>query len=449
MENAGREVGRFVRERYGLRKRVGVFCGTGNNGGDGFAAARWLSVDRHFVTVCLLGKPGVIRTQEARLQWQVLEKMDGVRKLVLTDSRQLEEHSTEFEKFDVVLDCLLGAGQESEPREPIRSAVQKINSLPAKVIAVDVPTGFGSPVAVKPEVTLSLCLPKTPSAKTISIGIPDGFLSLTGPGHVQALCFPLSESHKGENGRVLVIGGSKEFHGAPINSVKAATHFADLVFFSSTRENGKLLEKMKLASTDFIALKPKAIEKAVAGVDCVLIGPGLETGAAGKRLVNNLLRKFAHNKDASLNKKFVLDAGALRVVDNHLLNEFVCVTPHTNEFQSLFGAVASPEACGQMAKRFKCVVLLKGKTDYIANAEGKLMRNFTGNEGMTKGGTGDVLAGLLAAFACKNDLFLAACAAAWANGFTGDLLKERKGTGFNASDLVEELPRAVKLGREF
>ncbi len=451
MENAGRELARFVREKYGMRKRIGVFCGTGNNGGDGFAAARWLSIDRHFVTVFLLGKPDEIRTAEARLNWSVLKKTSSVKKIVILDSKELERHSSEMEKFDVVLDCLLGIGQSGELAEPIRTAVQKINSLPAKVISADVPTGFGLPGAVKAEHTLSFTLAKTPVAKAVSIGIPAEFENLTGPGHVQGLAFPAVGSNKNDNGRVLVIGGSREFHGAPINSVKAASHFCGLVSFSSTRENGNLLERMKLASTDFISLKPKSIEQACAKSDVILVGPGMETNASSKKLVNNLLKKFCHNKEPAMNKKFVLDAGALRVLDKELLNEFVCVTPHAGEFEALFGSVASQEACVQMAKRHKCVVLLKGHPEsFIADgATGRFARNLTGNEGMAKGGSGDVLAGLLAAFACKNDLFLSACAAAFANGFAGDLLKERRGVGFTASELLEELPRAVKLAREF
>jgi NAD(P)H-hydrate epimerase len=245
-------------------------------------------------------------------------------------------------------------------------------------------------------------------------------------------------SRKGENGMVAVIGGSRQYHGAPILAVRAANRFCDLVYFHSPFGlNNALVKRMKFEVAEVIVVDSARLARAVERSDCVLIGNGMAVNANTKRLVNGLLKKF-------WGKKFVLDAAALHVVDKKLLSPRVGVTPHAGEFKALFGVEASAEQVFKQAKKYGCVVLLKRPAgDFISDGK-RLFVNETGNAGMTKGGTGDCLAGLLAALACKNDLLTAACAAAFANGAAGDLLLKEKGFNYNASDLIEALPRAFK-----
>jgi NAD(P)H-hydrate epimerase len=141
--------------------------------------------------------------------------------------------------------------------------------------------------------------------------------------------------------------------------------------------------------------------------------------------------------------KFILDAGALHAVDPKLLGPKVVITPHAGEFKELFGVAATKANVAKMAKRYGCIIVLKGREDIVSNGvETKV--NQTGNTGMTKGGTGDVLAGLTAALSCSNDPYLAACAAVFLNGLAGDRLREKVSYYYNASDLIREIPKARK-----
>jgi NAD(P)H-hydrate epimerase len=188
---------------------------------------------------------------------------------------------------------------------------------------------------------------------------------------------------------------------------------------------------MKSKLCDFIAVSRSEVLTTAEKADAILIGPGLGTDEETKSLTGDLLKKFP-------DKKFILDADAFTGLDKKLLGTNCIVTPHKEEFRELFGINASKESVLEMAKKYNCIVVLKGAEDYVSNGE-KLMVNTTGNAGMTKGGTGDVLAGLIAALSCKNDLLLAACAGVFINGLAGDRLKEKVSYYYNASDLIEEI----------
>ncbi|MFH0836235.1 MAG: NAD(P)H-hydrate dehydratase, partial [Candidatus Micrarchaeota archaeon] len=248
-------------------------------------------------------------------------------------------------------------------------------------------------------------------------------------------------SHKGQNGVLTVVGGSNKYHGASILAMKAASRFVDLVYFySPAKLNYRVLACMKAENPCFMTLQnERELWKSIEKSDCVLVGNGLELTAKNKKLVNAILRK------AVKKKRIVLDAGALHLADKRLFTRNVLVTPHPLEFKALFGVEASAEEAKKQARKWKCTVLLKKRFCFVSDGE-RLSASETGNEEMTKGGTGDVLAGLCAAFACKNDLFKAAQAAAFLNGFAGDLLKHERAK-FNAEDLAEELPTAWKKAK--
>ena len=253
---------------------------------------------------------------------------------------------------------------------------------------------------------------------------------------VKALYQPPPKSHKGQNGKLTIIGGSRLFHGASLWALKVASRIVDMVYYSSIPENNELTKSLKSKVYDFIAVPRKEIEAYIKESDAVLIGPGLMREKETKALTEKLIRKFPK-------KRWVIDAGSLQMMDKNLIPEKAILLPHTREFERLFGIKASSENAAKMAKKHDCIILLKGPTDYICSPkEGKI--NATGNVGMTKGGTGDVLAGLVAAFACKNDPFLAACAGAYINGLAGDQLKKRVGVYYNASDLANEIPATLK-----
>ena len=284
---------------------------------------------------------------------------------------------------------------------------------------------------------------------------------------LKKLYIPLSTSHKGQNGKLLIIGGSKLFHAASLWSLKVASRIVDMVFYSSVPENNEIVKKVwrsqislretKQEFRDGIVIRRDQIEAYIEEADCVLIGPGLprkegqESGDDDtKELTEKLLKKYAH-------KKWVIDGGSLQVIDPDVLMRLnlPILTPHAKEFELLKLKIKNEklkntiqnskleEQIALFAKLFNCVVLLKGQKDTVCSPQ-ECVKIEGGNAGMTKGGTGDVLAGLVAALYCKNDAFLSACAGSHINKKAGDQLFERVGYFFNSSDLAEEIPKTMK-----
>lgn len=265
--------------------------------------------------------------------------------------------------------------------------------------------------------------------------------NFVGIKEVKALYWPKPRSHKGQNGILLIIAGSSRYHGAPIFTAKIASRIVDLIYFSSVPENNKLLEKMKLGLAEFITVNRDEIDNYIRKVDAVLIGPGMEVVDETKIIVNSLLKRYK-------NKKFILDADALKVVDLKLLGPNVVITPHKGEFEMMFDKKPLAKNVQQMAKKHNCIIVLKAPKDIICSPK-ECKYNITGNQGMTKGGTGDVLAGLIAGLACKNDLYLAAKVGTFLNGLAGDQLFERVSYYYNASDLADQIPKTIKWCLEF
>lgn len=244
---------------------------------------------------------------------------------------------------------------------------------------------------------------------------------------------PDASSRKYQNGLVLIIAGSAQYHGSLVFSAITASRLVDLVFVCTAKENFPIIKKY---SPTFIVRPYSEAKKLAKQVGSILIGPGIDKNNAMKKLVKKIV---VENK----NKKIILDATALRLIDAKRLHANCCVTPHAKEFTALFKMPATKQSVVKAAKRFNCIVVLKGKTDFVSDGK-KLYCNFTGNAGMTKGGTGDTLAGLIAGFAAKNSLLLSAQVACYLNGYAGDLLKKERGYMYNATDLMEKIPFAMK-----
>jgi len=215
-----------------------------------------------------------------------------------------------------------------------------------------------------------------------------------------------------------------------------------LYFHSPEKRNGELLHYLKAHKCTFIAIEEKELENTIGKSDCILLGNGMEINAENKRLVNSILKKY------SKKKRIVLDAGALHMADKKLFNLNTCVTPHILEFYTLFGKYGNKKTVPEMAAKYGCTVLLKLASGDLISDGKELAINETGNEGMTKGGTGDTLAGLVAGLACKNKLLVAAKAAAYLNGLAGDFLKKERGTHYDADDLADYLGIAFEKALE-
>jgi hydroxyethylthiazole kinase-like uncharacterized protein yjeF len=279
---------------------------------------------------------------------------------------------------------------------------------------------------------------------------------------LQKLYIPPSHSHKGQNGKLLLIGGSHLFHAASLWSLSIASKVVDMVFYASVPENNRIVENAKEEFRNGMVISRKHIEDYVQEADAVLLGPGMvrtdgrimnhESRIMNLETINRLedegeqsyyLTKYLLEKYPE--KKWIIDAGALQMTDPQWLRSLdsVIITPHPKEFRMVFNLDATPENIEKMAKEYGVIIVVKGESDTLCSAETCVIVS-GGNAGMTKGGTGDVLAGLIAALAAKNDLFLAAKAGSYINKKAGESLFKKVGYYFNASDLVEEIPLVMK-----
>ena len=234
---------------------------------------------------------------------------------------------------------------------------------------------------------------------------------------------PLAYSRKGDNGKILIAAGSRKYHGAAVFSILGARRFSDLVYFMPGEVNNKLIFAISgIPECIMVERDPKA--------DALLAGPGLDDADID---IRSLLRSY---------RKKVIDGDAFRVLQPKDAAGAV-LTPHEGEFEYFFGVEGTEENVKEMAAKYKCTILRKGKVDIISDGQ-RVVKNRTGNAGMTKGGTGDVLAGLLTALLAKNSNLAAAYHAARVNGYAGDMLYRNFGFSYSASDLAEMLPFAFK-----
>jgi len=456
MENAGKNVFMEMEKKFKLKgKNVVVVCGQGNNGGDGFVLARHLEKICD-VKVIFLGDSKKLKN-EARQNYKKLKK-----KLIFN-----EKKLDLLKKADFAVDAMLGTGVKGEIREPYISAINAFNSSKAKKIAIDLPSGIDADngsgkLIAKADVIYCLHAFKKglvkfkKKVKVIDIGIPEKASRFSGPGNLKDVLKKRSEeSHKGENGRLLIVAGSTDLTGAAtiatLAAVTALRTGIDLVLVAAPRDVALTINSYL---PDIITLKmdgdflgKKHIERIMMyedKVDALLIGPGLGQKKDTNDLVKMILKKTK--------KPVVLDADAIKAVKGMKFKGNVLLTPHSTEFSIFSGKKVKKglgnEEMGKIvkdaAKKHKCCILLKRKVDVISDGV-RLKFNESGNAGMTVGGTGDVLSGLCGAFASTgNDLFDSASAAAFLNGLAGDNAFKKKGYGLIASDLLEEIPLILK-----
>jgi hydroxyethylthiazole kinase-like uncharacterized protein yjeF len=253
------------------------------------------------------------------------------------------------------------------------------------------------------------------------------------------LVLPADTSSKGENGQVTIIGGSKLFHGAPLLALTTASRFVDMVYFASPEPSvGAIAEKIKSSLFSFIWVPWEERGSYIEKSDAVLIGPGFmryrrEFGDGGgnetREITRDLLLKFP-------DKKWIIDAGSLQMIEPEWIPKQAILTPNQKEYQRLFGDLEP----GGAAKKFSCIVVYKLPQTLVCSPE-RCIEVVGGNAGLTKGGTGDVQAGLTVGLLAKNNPFLAGAAASYLIKKAGDSLFTKVGTAYNADDLASELAR--------
>lgn len=258
---------------------------------------------------------------------------------------------------------------------------------------------------------------------------------------------PKPDSHKGQNGKLLIIGGSHLFHAASKWSLDVASKFVDMVFYASTPDNNELVREAKQQFWNGIVIERTEIAHYANEADCILIGPGMERTDETTQIVQTYLRSYP-------DKKWVIDAGALQMLTPSAIPALAIITPHPQELLRLAlhnnsQAVLADSSHESLLTQWQSifsdnqpVTIIKGQQDLVL-VESTAYLVSGGNAGMTKGGTGDVLAGLVAALYCTNSAPVASLFASYANKQAGDALHTSVGPFFNASDLVEAVPKAL------
>ncbi len=451
MKNAGSAIAKVVDERY-EKGEVTVICGTGNNGGDGFVAARYLDQMSWKVKVLLLKGSDNIRTELAMSNFK---KMRG--HISVIENADVSE----LEGASLIIDAMLGTGMSGSIREPYRKWIGYLNGSGNKIVSIDVPSGFGADLAVRPALTIALHdvkdgMDETNSGQIVvkDIGIPSEAVDFVGPGEFAYYPIPEGDSHKGQNGRVLVIGGGP-YTGAPALSgmaayaagcdlvtIAAPENCRDVIASYSPNYIVKPLAGDKIGQEHVDYLKELANE-----ADALVIGPGAGDDVHTLHTLREVI--------ASTDKPMIIDAdGLASLVGQHdiLKGKGVVLTPHKAEFRKLAGVgdnAISEDVVKRLAAKFGATVILKGAVDIITDGT-NTKKNRTGNPGMTVGGTGDVLAGLVGGLLSKGVApYNAARIAAYLSGSAGDLAFEEMSYSMTALDVIYNVPEVLKECLEY
>lgn len=467
MENAGRSVVDEIASRFTPDKaRVAIFCGLGGNGGDGFVAARHLTCLGFKVDVVIAGKPESIGNNEARKNWLALQPL----KTTITLHHVYDSSELPNIEADVVVDALLGVGLKGTLRPPVLQIVRMINKMRAFCLSVDAPTGINSDTgavlgkAVRADLTVTFHKKKPGLLKSKrytgelvvkDIGLPPDFERFAGPGDASLVIGSRSpEAHKGEFGRLLVVGGSEVFSGAPTLVAMAALRTGvDLTQIATPQKTAYAISSM---SPDLITIKLEGdhlnprnvavVKRYLEASSAVVMGPGLGLHSETRRAVEDIVNLIEEVKCPLL-----LDADGLKAFAEfkRKVSFPLVLTPHGGEYRILTGK-EPPKELGERAAEvkksagdFRAVILLKGRVDVISDGE-RVKLNFSGNPGMTVGGTGDVLSGIVGAFLAQEaDPFEAAVAAAFINGAAGDFVRREKGYHMVPTDIIDWIPRVM------
>lgn len=479
MERAADGIVKAVMEELPFRAgkcRVSVFCGSGNNGGDGIAAARELFLKGVHVRVFLVGS---------------YEKMTPD---ALEETRRLSDCGVKLEQYNpddptqsawaqsshVLIDAIFGIGlsREIAPDSLYASAIHLINACGGTVIAADIASGIAADsgcilgCAVEADRTVTFSFAKVGQTvgkgalfsgrnEVWDIGIPDDLkralvcqTQTVEKSFVEAAIPPrAADGHKGTFGKVLVAGGAVGYTGAPYLAAAAAVRSGcGLVFLGVPQsiwqiEAEKCVTAMPLPLSDKKGmLSYKALQQIrgkMMDCDVLALGPGLGRGPQTERLVRDLLLQTE--------KPVVLDADGINALEGHIdvldrrQGLTTILTPHDGEFARLGGDLSHGDrvrAAREFAMRHGCVLVLKGHRTVTATPEGNVLVNTTGNSGMAKGGSGDVLTGMIASLLAQGATAVqAAAAGVWIHGRAGDLAAQRLTQyAMTPEDMITELP---------
>ena len=484
MENAGRQAVAAMEAAFEdlATSKVGVLCGRGNNGGDGFVVARTLAQRGIEAMVFLLGSVADVRG-DARINLEILGRV-GLTVVEITTAQEWELHFSEISECDLIVDAIVGTGFHGPLTGLLETVVADVNGLGVPVVAIDLPTGVSADShelegeAIEATMTVTLAAPKIPlilppadayggDLVIADIGIPGAVIDelegpwlelLTRERMRELVPARAADSHKGDFGRVLVIAGSVGRTGAAhLAALGALKSGAGLVTIATPRSCVAILAAMMpeymlegLEETAAGTIDFGAVERVLdLKADIIALGPGIGQDPSTSAFVQAIVER----------------AGAPLVLDADALNAFigdperltgrdgvdVIVTPHPGEMARLLNLTIEQVQADRLehARAFatarKLHVVLKGHRTIIAGPEGRSFVNLTGNAGMATGGTGDLLTGMIAAwFAQILDPEGACKLAVYLHGTAGDLAEADEGeVALLPSDIASRLGDAV------
>jgi len=480
MENAGGAVADFVSANFAPVKRIGVVCGKGNNGGDGFVVARRLHSAGREVQVLLLADPSELKG-DAAANFPKLP----VRAVVARSPEELES-ARQILDCELLIDAILGTGFRP-PVSPLYShAIALLNQSQARVVAVDIPsgadadaTGAQSGTIARADAIVTFTAPRpahvfaslTGGPVVIApIGSPDEAitsslnLNLTTPADIAHLLKPRPrDSNKGMYGHVLVLGGSVGKAGAAAMAGIAALRAGAGLSTVGTPKSvlptvagyhpelmTEALEETEIGSISLRALGYGHVDALAKGMTVLAVGPGISRHSETSEFVRTVVKKFT--------MPMVLDADGLNAFEGRAAElsgkgRVLVITPHPGEMARLVGTTV-PEVqrdrvnvARTFAREHEIIVVLKGDRTLIAHPDGTVWVNPTGNPGMATGGTGDILTGMMAGLLAQHpkQALEAVIAAVYLHGLAGNVACEIKGEhSLIATDLLEGLPEAFR-----
>jgi len=485
MENAGLQVALEIERSFQqcLHLPLVLFCGKGNNGGDGFVIARHLLNRGRSVHILLFGRKQEVKG-DALINLQILERM-GVSIREVQKLSDLEADLRVIEGAGLLVDSLLGTGAIPPAKGLLGEAISFLNGSGKPIVAVDIPSGLGADEShplgecVQATLTVALGLPKRslilyPAAsfagrvKVADIGVPRQLLQnpeirlnlIEGEEVVGAFPPRRRDAHKGNFGHVLVVAGSPGKTGAGAMASKAALRIgAGLVTFAlpaslNDAMEAKLDEVMTepLPETEERTLSSSALEKILhllEGKDCLALGPGLSSHPETGELVRKLIPQ--------VKIPMVVDADGINALSLHLqvLGQVQCplvLTPHPGELSRLLSISVEEVQRNRIAlaqkfsSGFRIFLVLKGKGTLICDPGGEVFVNPSGGPGMATAGSGDVLTGLLAGLIGSGiNIPLSLRAGVFLHGLAGDLAAEEWGEEpMVAGDILSKVPDALR-----
>lgn len=492
MENAGSAVSRFVLDDYPDAERIGVICGKGNNGGDGFVAARKLAEAGCAVRVLLLADPAELRGDAASM----FERLKVAPVVAASEQALGSSDAAEIFASDLIVDAVLGTGFRPPVSELYAAAIRKMNGSSAPVVAVDIPSGSDAdamrgepqskqgfttranavvtftaprPAHVFAELTNGPTVIAPIGSPPEAIGSQLGLQLSTAADFARLLAPRPRESNKGSYGHVLVFGGSVGKAGAAAMAGFAALRVGAGLSTVATAKSvlatvaGFHPELMTepLTETAEGTIAVKALEQGFAALverkTVIAIGPGISRNPESSAFVRGMLKSDAVKRDVAM----VIDADALNAFENRAdelkgRGHTMVITPHPGEMARLTGmSIAEVQAkrleiALQFAHEHELIVVLKGHRTLIASPDGTVWVNSTGSPGMATGGTGDVLTGMVAGLIAQHpkQALEATALAVFLHGLAGDLASKIIGEGsMVATDLLRFLPESFRAAR--